>query len=125
MSRTLAHQGPSVELVRSAFAAAGHPVLQLGVSGRGADLLVADRYLVSVRAMHGAEVATHNTLLKWWRDVDTRVPYVPVMVVRGARGFTTAGWSVWIAGDILTGSAHLSGIPLRVWFDDFVNMPVM
>ncbi len=123
MSRTLAHQGPSVELVRSAFATAGHPVMQLGVSGRGADLLVADRYLVSVRAMHGAEVATPTTQIKWWRDVDVREPYIPVMVVRGSRGFTTAGWSVWIPGILL--HPDMGTRPVRLWFDDFMSLPLL
>jgi hypothetical protein len=123
MSRALAHQGPSVELVRAAFAAAGHPVLQLGVSGRGADLLVADRYLVSVRAMHGAETATPTTQIRWWRDVDIRDPYVPVMVVRGSRGFTTAGWSVWIPGALV--NPDMGDRPVRLWFDDFMSLPLL
>lgn len=125
MSRTLAHQGPSVELVRSAFAAAGHSVLQLGVSGRGADLLVADHYLVSVRAMHGAESATHTTQQKWWATIDRRTPYVPVMVVRGSRGFNTAGWTAWVPGWLLNNEPEVMGLPIRLWFDDFVKMPVM
>lgn len=112
-------------MVRSAFAAAGHDALVLGVSGRGADLLVASRYLITVRAMHGSEAASAHTQLKWWQTIERRDGTIPVMVVRGSKGFITAGWSAWLDGRWLTDGHNLTGVPVRLWFEDFVKMGIL
>ena len=73
----------------------GTPVTRWGVRPR-ADLIVASRYLVSVRAMLGAERASHATQMKWWKTCDRTDGTIPVMIVRGTMGMTIKGWSAWI-----------------------------
>lgn len=113
-----------MDLVRAAFVDAGHSCHQMGVSGRGADLIVAKRYLVSVRAMLGAERASHTTQLKWWKTCDRTDGTYPVMVVRGSMGMTIKGWSAWIDLNHLLDRTPEAGVPVRLYLEDFVTMPV-
>lgn len=123
-SQSFAMQGPSVALVREAFNSAGHKVRARSTTGRtSADLVVDDTYLIGVRAMYGSDTASLTTQRHWWEDLERAPDLTPVMVVRGARGFSTIGWTAWIDLAHLTDPKQPeTGKVVRMFLDDFVTL---